>query len=156
MSAFWNENTERLHILLVEHNHGDINLFREALRELNLSCNLEIAENGPRALELLNERVEQFCCPDLVLLSLNLPGMDGYEVLKRIKSDARTRYIPVVILSSSRATRDVDQAYSYQANGYVPKPHNLDETFATVQRIQAFWRLARVPKHSFMHLQSRI
>jgi two-component system, chemotaxis family, response regulator Rcp1 len=134
-----------LDIFLVEDNPGDVFLIEEALRESGQPFRLETAADGFTALERLSHCNGQPRCPDLILLDLNLPGLSGHQILEHIKKNARTRHLPVIILSSSQAPDDVRRAYDQYANGYVSKPCNLEELYAAVHQIQSFWRLAQLP-----------
>jgi two-component system, chemotaxis family, response regulator Rcp1 len=135
------ERDPPLEILLVEDNPGDARLTREAFREACIPCNLAVARDGIEALGRLRGEGE-FAgtpLPHLVLLDLNMPRMDGREVLAALKSDPLLRAIPVVVLSSSEADQDVAAAYDLHANCYVAKPVDLEGFIAVVQAIQAFW-----------------
>lgn len=124
-------------VLLVEDNPGDADLIREALREVALPLVLRVAQDGVAALEEL--RRSDASRPDLILLDLNLPKQDGREVLGELKRDPALSAIPVVVLSSSEAERDLLQAYQLHANCFVTKPVDLTELLATVRAIAEFW-----------------
>ena len=128
-------------ILLVEDNPGDVRLTREALREGKVRNNLHVAPDGVEALAFLRKegRYADAVRPDLILLDLNLPRMDGREVLAHIKADASLRYIPVVVLTSSQAEQDIVRAYDLHANCYVTKPVDLDQFIHVVKSIEDFW-----------------
>jgi two-component system, chemotaxis family, response regulator Rcp1 len=126
-------------ILLVEDNPADVRLFREALRELGTSYHLQSVDDGEKALDLVFNCDGKATCPDVVILDLNLPKVSGHEVLRAIKQDERTRKLPVIILSSSLARTDVQQAYESNANCYLQKPSNLNELFRMVFAIESFW-----------------
>jgi two-component system, chemotaxis family, response regulator Rcp1 len=130
-----------IHILLVEDNPGDVRLTQEVLKEAKIRNTLEIAKDGVEALNLLRRmgiyaQTEQ---PDLILLDLNLPKKNGLEVLREIKTDPALKRIPVVILTSSQAEKDIVNSYDGYANAYVTKPVNLDQFFAVVRSIESFW-----------------
>ncbi len=128
-------------ILLVEDSPSDTELTIEALREAKIRNNLSIAEDGVQALEFLR-RQGKFADaprPDLIMLDLNLPRKDGREVLAEIKSDESLRTIPVVVMTTSRAERDVLQAYQHHANCYVTKPVDFDQFLGVVRSIESFW-----------------
>jgi two-component system, chemotaxis family, response regulator Rcp1 len=133
--------TRPVEILLVEDNPGDVRLTREALKEGKVRNNLYVAPDGMEALRFLRREGEfaRAVRPDLVLLDLNLPGMDGREVLQQIKLDPSLRSIPVVILTSSQAEQDICRAYSLHANCYVTKPVDLDQFITVVKTIENFW-----------------
>ena len=128
-------------ILLVEDNPGDIRLVREAMRERRMQVDLHAVENGVEALAFLR-RADGYARaprPDLILLDLNLPKMDGRGVLAEVKEDIDLRRIPVVVLTASQAEEDILRAYDLRANCYVTKPLDLDQFMDAVQTIQNFW-----------------
>jgi len=130
-----------LEVLLVEDNPGDVRLIREALRSAKRPLNLTVAGDGVEALALLHRqgRYERAARPDLILLDLNLPRKAGGEVLVEIKTDDSLRSIPVVILTTSRTTRDIVQSYHMYVNCYITKPVDLDQFMAVVRAIESFW-----------------
>ncbi len=129
----------RLRLLLVEDNPGDVDLVTDAMREF--PCDVSVASDGVEALEFLRKEGRHAGAvePDLVLLDLNLPRLSGREVLARVKEDPATRHIPVVILSSSQASRDLLETYRLHANCFVTKPVDLDEFLASVGAVAQFW-----------------
>ena len=128
-------------ILLVEDNPGDIRLVREAMRERRMQVDLHAVENGVEALAFLRREdgYARAPRPDLILLDLNLPKMDGRGVLAEVKEDIDLRRIPVVVLTASQAEEDILRAYDLRANCYVTKPLDLDQFMDAVQTIQNFW-----------------
>ena len=128
-------------ILLVEDDPGDIRLTREALKGSKLLHDINVVEDGVAALDYLRRRspYEHAVRPDLVLLDLNLPRMDGREVLAVMKQDPALRAIPVVILTTSQAEEDVLRAYNLNANCYVTKPVDFDQFMRIVRTIEEFW-----------------
>ncbi len=135
-------------ILLVEDNAADVKLAEEIFKEGGLSFNLQVARDGEQALAMLRREGEHadLVMPDFVLLDLNLPRKDGREVLAEIKADPVLRRIPVMVLSTSNAPRDVLTCYELQANAYICKPIDLDEFIELVESIRAFWmRFAEFP-----------
>jgi len=127
-------------ILLVEDNPGDVLLVRKALERAGLRHELRVAGDGDEALALLRAPAAAGRArPGLVLLDLNLPGKDGREVLAEIKGDPALRVLPVVVLTSSRAERDVRRAYELHANSYVTKPPSLRELQGTLARLCDYW-----------------
>jgi CheY-like chemotaxis protein len=131
--------TERpIEIMLIEDNAGDVRLTQEALKENKVSNSLRVVRDGETALELLSKKAPG-SRPDLILLDLNLPGMNGQEVLERIKSDPATLSIPVVILTTSRAEEDIAKSYSLHANCYVNKPVDLTQFLSVVRSVDSFW-----------------
>ena len=133
--------SDPIEILLVEDNPGDVRLTREALREGKIHNNLAVVEDGVEALRYLRreEPYEGATRPDVILLDLNLPRKDGREVLEEVKADASLRTIPVVVLTSSEAERDVVRAYDLHANCYVTKPVDLEQFINVVKSIESFW-----------------
>ena len=130
-----------IEILLVDDNPGDVRLVQEALKDAKLLNPLRVARNGEEALQFLR-REGQYADvprPDLMLLDLRLPGIDGLEVLRRIKADPVLRRIPVVILTTSDAERDIFKAYDLNANCYISKPVDLDQFMKVVRKIEQFW-----------------
>lgn len=128
-------------ILIVEDNPGDVDLAREALRDADGSTRLHVAPDGVEALAFLAQegRHAKAPRPDLILLDLNLPRKDGREVLAEIKKHPDLRRIPVVVLTSSQADRDVVQSYDLHANCYLTKPVDLDRFLETVKSVKEFW-----------------
>ena len=128
-------------ILLVEDNPGDILLTKRALSGSKLYNTLNIANDGVDALEFL-ESIEQDPereLPDLILLDLNMPRMDGREFLENLKSQPRWRRIPVVVLTTSDADKDIVKSYDLQASCYITKPVGLDQFSEVVNSVQDFW-----------------
>lgn len=126
-------------ILLVEDNPADIALIREALLTLRKPYNLQSVKDGASALEHIFSCDGAPRCPSLIILDLNLPKKSGHEVLQRIKSDERTKRVPVIVMSSSANPSDIEQAYGNHANCYVVKPHDLDQLFRITVAIESFW-----------------
>jgi chemotaxis family two-component system response regulator Rcp1 len=136
-----NDNTEPIEILLVEDNPGDARLAVEALKDSKVRNNLYHVRDGVQAMDFLRQRGEYAgaIVPDLVLLDLNLPRKDGREVLEEIKEDPELKLIPVVVLTTSEAERDLVRTYDLHANAYVVKPIDLDRFIEVVQAIEDFW-----------------
>lgn len=134
-------NAEPIEILLVEDNPGDARLALEALKESKVKNNLHHVSDGVEAMKFLRQQDEHAGVPppDLVLLDLNMPRMDGREVLAKIKDDPSLRLIPVVVLTTSEAERDLIQSYDTHANAYIVKPIDLDRFMDVVQTIEEFW-----------------
>ncbi len=133
--------SEAIEVLLVEDNPGDVRLTREALKEGKVRNNLSVAPDGVEALAFLRRqgRYADAPRPDVILLDLNLPKKDGREVLEEIKADPLLRTIPVVILTTSEAERDIARAYDLHANCYITKPVDLDQFITVVKSIEDFW-----------------
>lgn len=130
-----------LAILLVEDNPADVRLTREAFKASKTQSVLSVVKDGVEAMEFLR-RVGGFTDagrPDLIFLDLNLPRKDGREVLAEIKADAELKRIPVVILTTSRAERDILTSYDLHANCYIVKPADLDQFFHVIHTTEQFW-----------------
>ena len=136
-----NDNTEPIEILLVEDNPGDARLAAEALKENKVRNNLHHVLDGVEAMRYLRREVPyaDVPVPDLILLDLNLPRKDGREVLEEIKGDPELRLLPVVVLTTSAAERDLIKSYNLHANAYVIKPIDLDRFIEVVRAIESFW-----------------
>jgi len=134
-----------IEVLLVEDSPGDVRLTQEAFRDANRSIHLQVASDGVEAMAFLRREGAhvQALRPDLILLDLNLPKMDGREVLARIKAGDRLKTIPTVILTTSDAEADIVKSYQLQANCYLTKPVQFDEFASLVRSINDFW-LTRV------------
>ena len=144
-------NTEPIEILLVEDNPGDARLAAEALKENKVRNNLYHVKDGVEAMRFLRGQAEytDVPLPDLVLLDLNLPRKGGHEVLEEMKGDAKLRLIPVVVLTTSAAERDLIKSYNLHANAYVVKPMSLDQFVEVVQAVEEFWlSIVRLPRVS--------
>jgi len=130
-----------IEVLLVEDSPGDVRLTQEAFREANRSIHLHIANDGIEAMAFLRKQGIHVNAPrpDLILLDLNLPKMDGREVLAHIKADAGLKLIPTVILTTSEAEADIVKSYQLQANCYLSKPVQLEVFESLVKSINDFW-----------------
>jgi CheY-like chemotaxis protein len=130
-----------LEVLLVEDSPGDVRLTREAFRDAQASINLHVAFDGVEAMAFLRREGEHRNAPrpDFILLDLNLPRMDGREVLVHIKNDENLRTIPTVILTTSEDEADVVKSYQLQANCYLNKPVEFDAFERVVRSINDFW-----------------
>ena len=128
-------------ILLVEDHPGDVELTVEALKEGKVANHLHVASDGEEAMRFLRRegRHANAPRPDLILLDLNLPRMDGREVLAEIKSDASLKMIPVVVLTTSDAEEDILRTYELHANCYIRKPVDLEQFFQVVKTVDTFW-----------------
>ncbi|MGC8529640.1 MAG: response regulator [Leptospirillia bacterium] len=127
--------------LLVEDNPGDVRLTKEALKDSKVRNNLNVLGDGLRALAFLRREApyENAPRPDIILLDLNLPRMDGRELLSHIKADPKLKRIPVVVITSSEAEQDILRTYDLHVNCYVTKPVDLDQFIKVVQSIETFW-----------------
>jgi CheY-like chemotaxis protein len=131
-----------LQILVVDDDDADALMISEALESADTQATVERVADGREALEFLRRegRFADARRPDLILLDLNMPRMDGRETLAAIKSDEGLKAIPVVILTTSGAAPDIVSSYQHRANAYVTKPFGLDDFEATVQQIDRFYR----------------
>jgi two-component system response regulator len=143
-------NSGKLDILLVEDNQDDMDLALHALKQGRVANNIVVARDGEEALDFL------FCRgafaqrsfehpPKLVLLDLKLPKVDGMEVLKQVKSDPRTKTVPIVIMTSSKEERDLVVGYNLGANSYIQKPVDFDQFRETVKSIGLYWLVINQP-----------
>jgi CheY-like chemotaxis protein len=138
--------TPPFHILLAEDLPADAALVRAALHEGRFYCTLDVVEDGEQALAYLKGERPGARRPDLVLLDLNLPRMNGREVLAAMKADDDLRLIPVVVLTTSDVERDVEQSYSLGAVGFVTKPLDVNDFFRAVHAIEDYWfTVVRLP-----------
>jgi two-component system, chemotaxis family, response regulator Rcp1 len=130
-----------MEILLVEDSPGDVRLTQEAFREANGTVRLHVACDGVEALAFLRKTGTHSAAPrpDLILLDLNLPRMDGREVLTLIKEDEELRTIPIIILTTSEAEIDIVKSYQLKANCYLSKPVELEAFYGLVKKINEFW-----------------
>jgi CheY-like chemotaxis protein len=138
----------QIEVLLVEDDPGDVLMTKEAFEDYKLSNRLHVVTDGVEAMEFVRRTGEHTDAPrpDLVLLDLNLPRMDGREVLQAIKSDPELASIPVVILTTSEAEEDVLRSYSLHANAYVTKPVDFDRFIQVVRQIDEFFiTVVRLP-----------
>ncbi len=135
------EECRPIEILMVEDNPGDVRLTVEALKEGKVRNNLRTVVDGVQAMAFLRRQGQyaKVPRPDLVLLDLNLPKMDGREVLAEIKEDPDLRRLPVVILTVSKAEQDILKSYNLHANCYITKPVDLDQFLGVVKSIEDFW-----------------
>jgi two-component system, chemotaxis family, response regulator Rcp1 len=143
-------NSRPIEILLVEDNPGDARLTQEALREGKIRNNLHHAKDGVEALAFLRREgnYANAPTPDLILLDLNLPRKDGRQVLSEMKEDPRLRVIPVVVLTTSEAEKDIVKSYELHANCYITKPVDLEKFIEIVRAIESFWlAVVTLPSH---------
>jgi len=128
-------------ILLADDNPGDVALTKVALRDARILNHVHVANDGAEALAFL-KRQGNFCDaprPDLVLLDLRMPKVDGHQVLGEMKSDPELRRIPVIVMSSSSAENDLVRAYDAQISAYLVKPSNFDEYFNAIRAVKELW-----------------
>jgi two-component system, chemotaxis family, response regulator Rcp1 len=130
-----------MHVLLVEDSPGDVRLTQEAFRDANRSVHLHVASDGVEAMAFLRREGANVHAPrpDIILLDLNLPRMDGREVLSHIKEDDSLKTIPTVILTTSNAEVDIVKSYQLHANCYLSKPVQFEAFESLVKSINDFW-----------------
>jgi CheY-like chemotaxis protein len=143
---------ESVEILLVEDNPTDAELTMRALRKKNLANNLVWVKDGVEALDFIfckgqyRDRVNG--TPKLIMLDLKLPKIDGIEVLRTIKSDAKTKSVPVVMLTSSNEERDIVESYQLGVNSYIVKPVDFDKFLEMVSQVGLYWSLVNKVPHA--------
>jgi two-component system, response regulator len=139
-----------IEILLVEDNPDDVALTLRALQNANLANHIQVVRDGAEALEFMfcegvhSERNPENG-PKVILLDLKLPKVDGLEVLRRLKADSRTRFIPIIVLTSSKEQNDVVESYHLGVNSYIVKPVNFESFVAAVQQLGMYWLLLNQP-----------
>lgn len=141
-------NIRAINILLVEDNPGDVRLTLEVLKDSKIKNKLYVVPDGVEAMDFLHRRNSYYDAPrpDLILLDLNLPRMDGREVLQEIKGDKSLLRIPVVIMTTSDDEHDVLRAYNLYANCYITKPVDFQRFIEIVKSIEIFWfSIVRLP-----------
>ncbi len=138
-------------VLLVEDDDEDIFLIKDAMEKSKLTVHLDVVRNGEEALQSLRRQGSYATTtpPDLILLDLNIPKKNGWEVLQEIKQDETLKVFPVTILTTSNQDPDIHRAYALGANSYVTKPVGLQEFHRVVQTIEDFWfTIVKLPSHS--------
>jgi CheY-like chemotaxis protein len=146
-------STRSISVLLVDDDPGDVLMIQEALKSIEAPRQVYVANDGEEAIAFLRQtgRYTKAPRPDVVLLDLNMPRMDGRQVLAEIKADALLRSIPIVVLTTSQSPADILSSYSLHANAYVTKPLNLDELTDVVHKIDYFFaRIAALPGQHHM------
>lgn len=133
--------SQAIHILLVEDNPGDIRLTKEVLKEGKIRNDLSVVTDGEEALLFLKKvgKYKDAKSPDIILLDLNLPKKDGRQVLAEIKTDPTLMLIPVIVLTTSSAEKDILNMYAIHANCYITKPVDFDQFINVVRSIENFW-----------------
>jgi CheY-like chemotaxis protein len=128
-------------IFIVEDNEGDVGLIEEVFEEAKIKNNIHVAEDGEEAVLYLHGegKLRGSSRPDIIILDLNLPKKDGREVLREIKEDSNLKNIPVVVLTTSNAEKDIHRAYELHANAYITKPLDFDQFIKVVGSIENFW-----------------
>ena len=143
-------NADAVDILLVEDNPQDVELSLRALAKHNLANNVVVAKDGQEALDFIfgtGEHAQRKVAdtPKVILLDLKLPKIDGLEVLRRVKSDQRTKIIPVVVLTSSQEERDIVESYRLGVNSYMVKPIDFDQFIECVADLGLYWLVCNTP-----------
>lgn len=128
-----------IHILIVEDNEGDLILTLEALNEGKLNNKISIARDGEEAINFIFDKTQNTDLPDLILLDINLPKIDGKEVLEKIKSSELYKSIPIVILTTSSSEKDILDTYSKNANSFITKPVDFEKFIEVVKNIEEYW-----------------
>ncbi len=140
---------EDLRILLVEDNPDDVELTLRAFEKHNLANHITVARDGEEALDIIFQRGKKsaggFFRPDLILLDLKLPRVDGMDVLKQIKGNPKTKVVPVIILTSSKEENDLAESYQLGANSYIRKPVNFEKFIGVVMQLGLYWLLINEP-----------
>ncbi|VAW81136.1 hypothetical protein MNBD_GAMMA14-1867 [hydrothermal vent metagenome] len=134
-------------ILLVEDNPDDVDLTLRAFRKSRLTNQIVVKRDGQEALDYLlgeSEEDDAGALPTVTLLDLNMPRLNGLDVLKRLRSEERTRFMPVVILTTSDEQRDVINSYQLGANSYIRKPVDTQEFFAAIQELEVYWTVRNI------------
>jgi len=141
MNANTGMTAKPIEVLLVEDNPGDVRLTREALKAGKVWSSLHVVADGVEALAFVRQQgvYTNAPRPDIILLDLNLPKIDGREVLSNLKADENLKRIPVVILTTSQAEEDILKAYNLNANCYITKPVDFDQFLKVVRVIEEFW-----------------
>lgn len=143
-------SAERVEMLLIEDNPDEAELTIRSLKKNNLANHLIHIDDGEKALDFIFSQGEYsnntaLMRPKLILLDLNLPKVDGLEILKRVKSDERTKTIPVVVLTSSKEERDIIESYKLGVNGYIVKPVDFNSFTKAVADIGMYWLILNEP-----------
>lgn len=130
-----------VHILLVEDNEGDIVLTLEAFNDVKLKNSIHVVRDGEEALQYLHQQgpYSDATLPDIILLDINLPKMDGKEVLAYIKSHDQFKSIPIVMLTTSSSEKDISDSYASYANCYITKPVDFEKFIQVIRSIEEFW-----------------
>lgn len=130
-----------IHVLLVEDNEGDIVLTREAMEEAKIDVELSVVKDGKEAMDFINKQGKYTTVdlPDLILLDINLPKINGHEVLKYIKGNEFLKRIPVLMLTTSSAEKDILFSYNNYANCFITKPLDVEEFISVIASFGNFW-----------------
>ena len=137
-----------IHILHVEDNEGDIMLIRDSILDSGIAHTLDIVRDGYEALQFLRKEdpYQHKGTPDLLLLDINMPNMNGHELLDNIKSDEKLRHLPVIMLTTSSSKSDILKSYQKYSNCFLTKPNSADELDKMIQEVGKFWStVAQLP-----------
>ena len=143
------KNIDLVEVLLVEDNPGDVEITKRAFKKSKMHVQLKIVNNGEEALDYVFKRGEYINAiePDIILLDLNLPKIDGFEVLETIKVNEEKKHIPIIVLTTSSADNDILHAYKQYANSFITKPVDFDKFIEIIQMFKDFWlTVVKLPK----------
>jgi len=140
------------YILLVEDNEDDIALTRRALEKTDFKSNVVVAHDGQEAIDFLLEKEAdaESNLPIVMLLDLNMPKIGGLEVLRRLRSDERTKNLPIVVLTIFDEQNDISESYNLGANSYIQKPLDMNEFFVAIQDLQSYWMKHNTPPPTYV------
>jgi len=139
-------NLDPIRVLLIEDNVGDIELVKTGFEDARIANEIQTISDGEVALEFFKKGQN---LPDIVLLDINLPKVDGFEILKEIRESAESSHIPVIMLTSSEADKDIAQSYQYRANSYVSKPVDFESFLEAIHAMEQFWlSVVKLPSRS--------
>ncbi|WP_089242336.1 response regulator [Belliella buryatensis] len=132
---------KNVHILLVEDNDGDILLTLEALEEAKMKNSISVVKDGEKAIQYVEKfgEYKDVISPDLIILDVNLPKLNGHEVLQYFKKSEKHRHIPIIMLTTSSSPRDINESYKNHVNCYITKPIEVDDFIKAVVSIENFW-----------------
>ncbi len=132
---------KNVHILLVEDNEGDILLTLEALEEAKMKNTISVVKDGERAIQYVekNGEYKDALPPDLIILDVNLPKLNGHEVLQYFKNSEAYKHIPIIMLTTSSSPKDINESYKNHVNCYITKPIDVDDFIKAVVSIENFW-----------------
>jgi CheY-like chemotaxis protein len=130
-----------IEVLIIEDNQADSHLTTTALRDARIANEVHVVEDGEEAIAFLNQQGVYSSAPrpDLIILDLNLPKIDGFQLLEEMKADARLRNIPVIVVSGSDRASDIARAYDLQIAAYLVKPINVDDYFSAIRAVKELW-----------------
>lgn len=150
INFIWQFNMKLRKILLVEDNEGDILLTREALDHSEKIRQIDVVKNGSEAIQFLQHALQMNhkSIPDIIFLDINLPKMNGQEVLQFIKSNNQLKHIPVIMLTTSSSQKDIISSYQNGANSYITKPIDVTSYMDTIAKVEEYWfEISKIPAH---------